>query len=99
MRRSSTMAREPWNGNLRCISLGINNDRMENYRIYCEENERAEIMSILRKYNDIVIDNVDPHSFGITIEGDNAAEFFENLLAELNREVFQYRRAQDSIPE
>ena len=41
---------------------------MQNYRIYCEENERAEIISILRKYNDVVIDNVNSNSVGITIE-------------------------------
>jgi hypothetical protein len=72
---------------------------MENYRIYCEENERAEIMSILRKYNDVVIDNVDSHSFGITIEGDHAEEFYHQLLDEIESEVFRYRteRQRDSI--
>jgi hypothetical protein len=72
---------------------------MENYRIYCEENERAEIMSILRKYNDVVIDNVDSHSFGITIEGDNAEEFYQSLLDEIEREVFRYRIERESIPQ
>ena len=66
---------------------------MENYRIYCEENERAEIMSILRKYNDVVIDNVNTHSFGITIEGDNAEAFYNELLSEIDREVYQHRAA------
>lgn len=68
---------------------------MENYRIYCHENERAEIMSILRKYNDVVIDNVGATSFGITIERDDAETFFNNLLEEIDREVYLYRRAQD----
>ena len=72
---------------------------MENYRIYCEENERAEIMSILRKYNDVVIDNVDSHSFGITIEGDNAEEFYQSLLDEIEREVFRYRIEREPIPQ
>ena len=72
---------------------------MENYRIYCEENERAEVMSILRKYNDVVIDNVDSHSFGITIEGDNAEAFYQSLLDEIDREVFRYRLERNSIPE
>lgn len=65
---------------------------MENYRIYCEENERAEITSILRKYNDVVIDNVDPHSFGITIEREDGDVLYQQLLDEIDREVFQYRR-------
>lgn len=70
---------------------------MENYRIYCLESERADIMGILRKYNDVVIDNVDAHSFGITIEGDNAEAFYESLLDELDREVFQYRGDRERI--
>lgn len=70
---------------------------MNTYRINCEESERAEIMRILRKYNDVVIDNVDSHSFGITIEADNAEEFYQRLLDEIDREVFRYRRERDSI--
>lgn len=68
---------------------------MENYRIYCNENERAEIMSILRKYNDVVIDNVNSTSFGITIERDNPETFFNNLMEEIDREVYLYRREKD----
>jgi len=70
---------------------------MENYRIYCDETERAEVMSILRKYNDVVIDNVDSNSVGITIEGDNAESFYHQLLDEIDRDVHQYRRERDSI--
>ncbi|HEX8038219.1 MAG TPA: hypothetical protein VF490_03690 [Chryseosolibacter sp.] len=64
---------------------------MENYRIYCEENERAEIMSILRKYNDVVIDNVNSNSFGITIERDEPDALYDQLMEEIDREVFSYR--------
>jgi hypothetical protein len=70
---------------------------MENYRIYCLENERAEIMSILRKYNDIVIDNVDPYSFGITIERENPDVLYEAILDELDHEVFRHRRERERI--
>lgn len=70
---------------------------MENYRIYCEENERAEVMSILRKYNDIVIDNMNSKSFGITIERDDAEIFYSNLLDEIDREVYQYRHERDRV--
>jgi len=66
---------------------------MENYRIYCEENERSEVMSILRKYNDIVIDNIEATSFGITIEREDAEFFYRNLLEEIEREVYAYRKA------
>jgi hypothetical protein len=70
---------------------------MENYRIYCEENERAEIMSILRKYNDVVIDNVNSTSFGITVERDDPESFYNNLLEEIDREVYAYRRERDRL--
>jgi len=70
---------------------------MENYRIYCEEGERAEIMSILRKYNDVVVDNVDFNSFGITIERDNPEEFYQSLLDEIDREVYRYRTNRETV--
>jgi len=70
---------------------------MENYRIYCEESERAEIMSILRKYNDVVIDNVNSTSFGITIERDDPESFYSDLLEEIDREVYTYRRDRDRV--
>lgn len=70
---------------------------MENYRIYCEENERAEITAILRKYNDVVIDNVDSHSFGITIEREDGDVLYQQLLDEIDREVFQHRRERNRI--
>ena len=70
---------------------------MENYRIYCEENERAEVLTILRKYNDVVIDNVDSHSVGITIEADDPETFYQRLLDEVDREVFRFRQERDSV--
>jgi hypothetical protein len=70
---------------------------MENYRIYCEENERAEVLTILRKYNDIVIDNIDPTSFGITIEREDPDTLYNAVLHEIDREVFVNRLQQDRI--
>jgi hypothetical protein len=70
---------------------------MENYRIYCEEEERAEVMSILRKYNDVVIDNVNSTSFGITIERDDPGSFYENLMDEIDREVYAHRQKKERI--
>lgn len=69
---------------------------MKTYRIQCEESERAEVMRILRKYNDVVIDNVDSHSFGITIEADNGDAYYERLLDEIEREVFRYRQEREN---
>ena len=84
----------PWRDRSHPINLkGLN---MENYRIYCEENERAEIMTILRKYNDVVVDNVNSNSFGITIERDNPEELYQTLLEEIDREVYQYRQERNN---
>lgn len=60
---------------------------MENYRIYCEENERAEVMDILRRYHDVVIDNMNSTSFAITIERDNPGEVYQELIDTIHREV------------
>lgn len=65
---------------------------MHNYRIHCKGNERTEVLTILRKYNDVVIDNVDDHSVRITIEREDAEDFYQQLLDELDREVFSRRR-------
>lgn len=70
---------------------------MENYRIYCDESERAEIMSILRKYNDVVVDNINSTSFGITIEREDPDAFYQNLLDEIDREVYMYRQEKHRI--
>lgn len=70
---------------------------MENYRIYCDESERPEIMSILRKYNDVVVDNINTTSFGITIEREDADTFYQNLLDEIDREVYMYRQEKDRL--
>lgn len=64
---------------------------MENYRIYYEGNEKADVLAILEKYNDIIIDNSDGHSVGITIERDDAETFYRSLLEEIEREVYALR--------
>lgn len=71
---------------------------MENYRIYCAQNERAEVMDILRRYNDVIIDNMNTTSFGITIEGDNAEALYGELLDVIDREVYQNRRQRMGVP-
>jgi hypothetical protein len=68
---------------------------MENYRIYCEESERAEVMAILRKYNDIIIDNISSTGFSITIEREDAEDFYNSVLEEVDREVYINRQLQN----
>lgn len=64
---------------------------MENYRIYFEEEERDDVLRILRRSSDILIDNINSNSFGITIERDDAESFYRKLLEEIDREVYLFR--------
>jgi hypothetical protein len=64
---------------------------MENYRIYFEEEEREDVLRILRRFSDILIDNINTNSFGITIERDDAEAFYVRLLDQIDREVYQFR--------
>jgi hypothetical protein len=64
---------------------------MDNYRIYFDESERNEVVRILRKYNDIVIDNIDDNSVGITIERDDSGPFYKRIMEEIDRDVFSIR--------
>ena len=70
---------------------------MENYRIYCEESEWAEEMAILRKYNDIIIDNISSTGFSITIEREDAEDFYNSVLEEIDREVYIHRQLQNRV--
>ena len=65
---------------------------MENYRIYFEDGgEREDIMRILRSSSDVLIDNINTNSFGITIERDDAESFYVKLIDKIDREVYAFR--------
>ncbi len=64
---------------------------MENYRIFFDTAERNEVVRILRKYNDIIIDNIDDHSVGITIERDDGGNLYQRVLDEIDRDVYSMR--------
>jgi hypothetical protein len=64
---------------------------MENYRIYFEEGEQDDILRILRKSSDVLIDNITSNSIGITIEKDDAEPFYVRLLNQIDREVYDFR--------
>jgi hypothetical protein len=64
---------------------------MENYRIYFEHGEEEEILAILRSSNDILIDNINANSIGITIEKDDAESLYVRLLDQIEREVYAFR--------
>jgi hypothetical protein len=64
---------------------------MENYRVYFEEGEREDVLRILRRSSDVLIDNINTNSFGITIERDDAEAFYVKLLDRIDREIYQFR--------
>ena len=64
---------------------------MENYRIYFEEEEKDDVLRILRRSSDVLIDNMNTNSFGITIERDDAESFYLKLLDNIDREVYAFR--------
>jgi len=64
---------------------------MENYRIYFDTAERNEVVRILRKYNDIIIDNIDEQSVGITIEREDSTSFYRAVMDEIDRDVYAMR--------
>lgn len=65
---------------------------MENFRVYYQPGEEDDILRILRRSNDVLIDNISPGSIGITIERDNAEEFYTRLLDQIYREVYDFRQ-------
>ena len=64
---------------------------MENYRVYFEEGEQEDVLRILHSYSDVLIDNINGNSIGITIERDDADSFYVRLMNHLDREVFDFR--------
>jgi hypothetical protein len=64
---------------------------MENYRIHFEPADREAVVAILRKYNDVIIDNISDYSVGITIEHDNHEELYRNLLYEIDQTILSLR--------
>jgi hypothetical protein len=64
---------------------------MTNYRIYFDDSERNEVVKILRNYNDVVIDNIDNHSVGITIENDDSEKLYREIMEIIDRDVYSSR--------
>jgi hypothetical protein len=64
---------------------------MENFRIYYQQGEEEDILRILRRSNDILIDNISTNSIGITIERDEADELYARLIDQIHREGYDFR--------
>jgi hypothetical protein len=64
---------------------------MENFRVYYEQGEEEDILRILRRSSDVLIDNINSNSIGITVEKDNAEEFYARLIDQIHREVYDFR--------
>jgi hypothetical protein len=64
---------------------------MENFRVYYQQGEEEDILRILRRSSDVLIDNINSNSIGITVERDNAEEFYARLIDQIYREVYDFR--------
>jgi hypothetical protein len=60
---------------------------MENYVIRFNETEREEVLDILSRSNDIIINHVEPDSVGITIQLDESDQAYRALLDQIDREL------------
>jgi hypothetical protein len=64
---------------------------MNNYRIYFDESQKADVIALLRTHNDIIIDNIVDNSVGITIERDDSDAYYSAVLDEINTQCFLQR--------
>ena len=69
------------------FTTGSKTETMENYRIHFDESEREAVITILSRTNDVVINNVEPTSVGITIQTDGARDTYYSLLNQIEREL------------
>jgi hypothetical protein len=60
---------------------------MENYVVRFNEHERDAVLNILSRSNDIIINNVEPTSVGITIQLEESAAAYTALLEQIEREL------------
>lgn len=59
------------------------------YRIHYNEDTRDEVLEIVKNFsNDIIINDTDENSMGITIETDEAEMIYNDLLEEIGRSVY-----------
>lgn len=56
---------------------------MENYRIYFDPEDRLEVVAVLRQHNDVIIDNINDDSIGITIEREDADHLYQEIRQEI----------------
>lgn len=64
---------------------------MKNYRIYFDEAHKDDVIALLRKHNDIIIDNIIDNSVGITIEREDSDAYYETVMDEVNNLLFLQR--------
>jgi hypothetical protein len=60
---------------------------MDNYVIHFEKDEREEVLTLLSRFNDIIINNVEPTAVGITIQQDDNEPIYHAILEKIEREI------------
>lgn len=60
---------------------------MDNYLVRFEESEREAVLNILARYNDVIINKVEPTSALITIQLEDSKPAYDLLLEQIDREL------------
>jgi hypothetical protein len=62
---------------------------MRTYHIHCTPRDQEQVKSVLRRHKDVIINQTDESSIGITIEKDDpeADNYYNHLLELVNREL------------
>ena len=60
---------------------------MDNYLVRFDESEREVVLNILARYNDVIINKVEPTSTLITIQLDDSKPAYDLLMEQIDREL------------
>jgi hypothetical protein len=60
---------------------------MDNYLVRFDESEREAVLNILARYNDVIINKVEPTSALITIQLDDSKPAYDLLMEQIDREL------------
>jgi hypothetical protein len=60
---------------------------MDNYLVRFDESERESVLNILARYNDVIINKVEPTSALITIQLDDSKPAYDLLMEQIDLEL------------
>jgi hypothetical protein len=67
---------------------------MTSFKINFSGTDRDEVVRFLKQQsNDIIIDKIEDFSVGITIERDDAEEFYQELLERIDHQIYHSKNS------